>query len=111
MQVRADKLEHRKTVPAYCERFRAKIVKGATSVDDRQRIAGREQAKSSNVKEQTLTMTMRMLLNMWNQENESAKKEGRPPKHNLGKYMIDCYTKTGRGTVRDGDPVCCRNLD
>jgi hypothetical protein len=82
-----------------------KIIKTSASVDMRQRIAGRQQARSSTIKIQSLTESMSLLLSAAKEEMAEAKRAGREPRHNVTVYLADAYTKSGRSTARDGEVV------
>ena len=96
----------RDPVPLWCRVFRCQVLKPGLSVDVRQRLAGRQQARASNIKTQSISESMTILLNAAKAEVEEAKRGNRAVRHNLTSYLADAYTKSGRSTVKDGDVVC-----
>jgi hypothetical protein len=110
MKIKNKREKTRTEVPAWCTQFRCKIVKTATSLDQIQRIAGRQQATASNVKQQTMTASMLQALASSRAETDVAARENRDVRHNLTNYRWDAYTKSGRPRANFSHPVC-RNCE
>lgn len=97
-------------VPTWCRKFRAHIIRPGTSLADRQRIAGREQARQQGVQSQTLSDTVTWLLKEADMHKARCEAAGEPVKYNKKELLKATYAKTGKIFSSDGTPVCCMHL-
>ena len=110
-KVKAAAEEARKEAPAWTNSFRCSIVKPDATLDVRQKVAGWMQAKAQNVKRQAISQSMNMFLSLYKKCLAEAKAVDKPAKPNVSEMLKEVYVKSGRGTVKDGDVVCCRDFE
>jgi hypothetical protein len=98
--------EKRRVVPDWCVKFWCRVLQSGVSLENRQKIAGRQQARAGNVK---MTSMSDNLVTFWRyvkKEKDAAEAAGREARHNVTQYLADTWVKSGRSAVRDGDVVC-----
>ena len=96
----------REAVPTWATKFNCRIVKTDTSLEDRQKIAGRQQARAGNVKMTTMSDNLTLFYKFVQKEKEVAAAQGRSPRFNPTQYLSETWIKSGKSAVRDGDVVC-----
>lgn len=98
--------QERAEVPSWCKNFRCNVIKGGTSLEDRQKIAGREQARQEGVQRQQLHDTVVWFLKEVEMAKERMVKAGEPVVINKFQLLRTTYTKTGKSIAADGSMVC-----
>lgn len=98
--------QERIPVPKWCQKFRCQVIKAGTSLQDRQLIAGREQARQEGVQRQKLSDTVRWFRNEARMAQERMEKAGVPVVLNKGELLRSTYIKTGKNIASDGTMVC-----
>jgi hypothetical protein len=78
------------------------VIKPETDIDTRQVIAGRQQAKASNVLRPSLSTTLEWVLRQYEQEENRLADAGIESLPQLSDVLAQVYAKTGRSAGTDG---------
>ena len=99
-------LKERQPVPKWCKKFRCNVIKEGTSLEDRQKIAGREQARQEGVQRQMLHDTVVWFLKEVDMAREKMIQAHEPVVYNKLSLLKTTYLKTGKSIAADGSMVC-----
>ena len=106
MRIRRKLETNNRPVPAWCRRFRCKVIKSDLPLDMLQKIAGKEQAKAMTVAAMTFTQTMQLYKKEVDAVQAEAAKTGEEPVVSRKDILHKVYDKTGKTPKFDGPVVC-----
>ena len=104
--IRKQKEEKRQPLPRYTTTFRCTIVRPDTPFNILERISGRSQAQSSNIRSMSFSETIRYLwekVKIWRLQNPNKEV-------NRMELLRDTYANTGKNISRDNTVVCTLSM-